>query len=172
MKYRIRVKKEGEDESKAMWEDVEDDKCMIIEEAWFSARALVQRFNETLHPGETPRVFLNVEADESTEFAKGKHSWSKWSLVTEAGGYDIYRCETCDITGKRYEVEPEIIRDSKYKAKVYARCDTAQEYLKRNECPECGTEGETISGQSKKYRYCRSCDNVFLTSKWRERRKE
>lgn len=129
MKYRIRTKNEGDDDSKARWEDAEDDKCMIVEEAWFSARAMVQRFNETLRPGERPRVLLNVEADESTEFAKGKHTWRKWSLVTEAGGYDIYKCETCGITGKRHGLEPEIIRDPK--AKVYARCDTAQEKLKR-----------------------------------------
>lgn len=65
------------------------------------SEALVERFNATLRPGETPRVFtgkVRLLLGESVRL----HTWEKASLVTESGGYDRMRCTVCLATGKRY----------------------------------------------------------------------
>jgi len=41
------------------------------------------------------------------------HDWEKASLVTEAGGYDRYRCVRCGAKGKRYGVEETVRPDRK-----------------------------------------------------------
>ena len=78
-------------------------------ERW--ARELVQHFNDTLRPGEKPRVILGVEirnvTEDVAEKTKLEHVWEKTNLVTiEKRGqmYDTARCTRCGATSKRFGV--------------------------------------------------------------------
>lgn len=99
-------------------------------ETW--GRALIDSFNATLRPGERAREFVRVEIH--GEVAPIEHAWTKTSLVTqmEPGGrmFDAMKCDRCGITGKRYGLAAHVERSHKYRAKVYARCDTAAEQLR------------------------------------------
>jgi len=135
MKFIMRMKKKGTPDSSAWDEPYERDNVKDIEGAREYAQEMVKRFNNSLRKHEQPRVLVDVVVDESSVDSKAAHNWSKTNLMTQVGqygSYDAYKCEDCGITGKRYGVR-DVTRDSKYRAKVYARCDTAQAQLKKLE---------------------------------------
>lgn len=88
------------------------------------AQSIVDYFNETLRPGEKPRELVRVEV--VAEVAPHDHDWEKMNLTTKMFNgrpYDIVRCTRCKIMGKRWGLA-KTRRDSQFKARVYARCDT------------------------------------------------
>lgn len=88
------------------------------------AQDIVDYFNRTLSPGEKARELVRVEV--VGVVAPIEHDWGKQNLTTKTINgkpCDIVKCSRCGITGKRYGLaKPK--RDSMYRAKVYARCDT------------------------------------------------
>lgn len=82
------------------WEEI-----LCLEE---TPEQCIEHFNETLRPWERPRELVAALP------MKAKcHSWEKFSLVTEAGGYDIYKCKICGAMGKRYGLQQIVIPDKK-----------------------------------------------------------
>lgn len=84
-------------------------------------------FNATLRAAESPRELISVEIVDSESSLIHEHTWGKENLVTIIKGgssYDIMKCSRCGITGKRYGFNGVQI-DSKYKAKIYATCESA-----------------------------------------------
>jgi len=73
---------------------------------------LIKRFNETLRPRESPREVVNVRP--IIKNLNRNHKWQKVSLVTEKGGYDVYRCAICGATGKRYGLAGFVTPDRKF----------------------------------------------------------
>ena len=109
---------------------VENDRGRMVEEydkpgiadpnVW--ARDTIARFNATLRPKELPRRLIEVRIGGVSEL----HQWEKHSVATimdHLGTYDTMRCRHCGITGKRFGLSGAIRRDSKFRAKKYAKCD-------------------------------------------------
>lgn len=112
-------------EVKETYEQITDDP-----EKW--GREIINWFNSTLRPHETKRVFVRCEFE--TEIPPPEHKWFKVTLMTKSNqygaSYDGMKCERCGITGKRYGLMAHTKPDSKYRLKVFARCDTSVEWLK------------------------------------------
>lgn len=91
--------------------------------AW--ATALIQRYNDTLRPGERARFLDRVELSEVADRQVNReHDWHKTNLVTvEYRGqyFDKMVCTRCKVTGKRYGVDS-VTHDAKFKAKKYMYC--------------------------------------------------
>lgn len=128
MKFTITVRNIGEERT---WTEPEErDGVTTLAEAEKWSRDTIDRFNDTLRPGESPRELISVTVDESSSGNIKKHDWEKSNLVTispQGGGafYDTYKCNRCGITAKRYGIGGDLFRDRKFKAKVYWRCDTS-----------------------------------------------
>lgn len=131
MKFKMRVhnNKDGKE-----W-DEEYNKPDAIDQA--SAEAVAQKlidyFNSTLRPYESPRTLVSVTLGDGN--ASLPHEWHKTNLTTimERGRqFDTAACSTCGITGKRYGLG-DVTRDPEYKAKGYSSCDTAQVLLARRD---------------------------------------
>lgn len=71
----------------------------------------LQNFNNSLRPGEQTRQL--IAAFPIKKDIPKEHEWEKYSLVTEIGGYDRYRCKKCGMFGKRYGLSDFIIPDKK-----------------------------------------------------------
>ncbi len=114
----LEVKTVGSD---ATWTEKYD--CKGDPGRW--AADLVSRFNAALRPGERPRELVAVRVLEDAPPAPD-HIWRKENLTTiidQVGpSYDVYRCERCGITGKRFGVGEGIRRDLRYGAKKYEKC--------------------------------------------------
>lgn len=107
-----------------VYEEIDTD----TNDAAFDAKQLLHFFNRTRRPGDIRRTFHSVEVLDKHSIEK--HDWRKTSLVTEAGGYDRMKCERCGITGKRYGLgQHGVIRDKKYSAVKYCRCDDAKKSM-------------------------------------------
>ncbi len=97
-------------------------------EQW--GRDIIKFWNSTVRPGEDKREFLGVELH--GEIPPPEHRWAKVTLMTQefrGSPVDKMQCERCQITGKRFGLLPNIKRDSQFRAKVYARCDTTMKHL-------------------------------------------
>ena len=92
------------------------------------AEGTIAMFNGTLRPGEQSRTLLQVK---TLEEDNGKfHQWTKlatgMSQSFRGQVIDKMYCTECGVTGKRFGLCPEVKIDSKYKKKIYQRCDTAK----------------------------------------------
>lgn len=90
---------------------------------------MIERFNETLRPGEKSRTLHAVSIHGKVD--PMSHDWEKQNLVTiEYLGrlYDVVKCMQCGITGKRHGVSMPV-RDHKFRAEVYRRCDLTKAHL-------------------------------------------
>lgn len=127
MKFKIRVASERS--PKGWWENYDKND---VDDAELWARQTIKRFNETLRPNESPRRLLEVVVIEAESHPD--HAWVKTNNFTlqarDGSLYDDIVCTTCGITGRRYGLT-HFVRDRKYKAKIYQRCDTAQVQLAR-----------------------------------------
>lgn len=119
MKFKIHVK----DDSSIWWEDYEKD----IPDAHQWAADTIDRFNNSLKPGEKQRELLEVKIIDSDN--EKFHRWVKrtdgMSVAFRGSTVDIMFCERCGITGKRYGLWGEVKIDSKYRKKAYRQCDTS-----------------------------------------------
>ena len=128
MKFRIKIADKDTPDN-FWWEEYEKN----IDDPMKWGKETINDFNEILMPNERERIFLDAEILDKD--AVKDHDWDKTNLISlkdRFGIYDIYKCRRCGITGRRYGFYS-VNRDSKYKAKVYARCDTALEHLKKKE---------------------------------------
>lgn len=118
-------------------------KDVVDPESW--ARETISNFNAGLRPGECARELLRVELINSTA-RHIAHAWSKQNLVTvdhHRLPFDRMQCTQCGITGKRYGLGVGgITRDSAFRAKVYARCDTTQEHVEKRHAKAASGHGE------------------------------
>jgi len=122
MKFRVKVSEGGD----PWWETF--DLATDDPKAW--AEETLDRFNDTRRSGDKFRVLHEVEILDVDSVER--HTWKKLSLVTEVnrhGHHDRMQCENCSITGKRYGIGGGVTVDSRYKSKVYQRCDTALKHM-------------------------------------------
>lgn len=127
MKFKIQCK--DVDGGEPWWEEYEKDITDPIK--W--GKGIVVFFNDTLRPGEKKREFISAEIIGDEESAE-LHSWDK-SIVGMSSNFrgrivDMMYCTKCGITGKRFGLKSNIVIDSKYKKKVFQKCNTAIEELK------------------------------------------
>lgn len=124
--FNLKAKKVGTDDSTAWLEEytynVPDDVTPEIK-----GKEIIDYYNSTLRPYEVARVFvdaIDIDTPQTEEYFKSettpklsvqplKHDWQKFSLVTEKGGYDIYRCSTCGAKGKRFGLSSIVTPDKK-----------------------------------------------------------
>lgn len=94
-------------------------------------RAMVESFNVSLRPHESPREIVKIK--EITRCLPLEHDFRKQNLMTEKGnggfGFDRYRCERCGVTAKRYGLSPSMTRDRKFKDSVYQYCASSMKKL-------------------------------------------
>ena len=130
MKFQIRTKIVGDPDSKSWIEDY--NKETKNPQEW--AKETIKRFNGSLRGFEKARVLLDVIVlgdEDNVEL----HDWFKrtdgMSESFRGSIVDIMECRKCRIKGKRYGLGTQVIRDSKYKAKAFNKCNTGIELLKK-----------------------------------------
>lgn len=142
MQFKMHVKPNNRNDS--WWEDYDKPEAVDQVSAEREAQKIIDFFNSTLRPYESPRTLLAVVLIETNGAASKSfkaHEWEKTNLVTvhERGRYfDRLVCPKCGVTAKRFGVTS-IVIDPKYKAKVYRDCDTAREWLQSVNEPEAGS---------------------------------
>lgn len=130
MQFKIQVKPDNQETS--WWEDYDKPEVSDQASAEKVAQGIIDYFNRTLRPYESPRTLLAVvlggNGTATTAKSFQAHAWEKTNLVTvhERGQYfDRLLCPNCGVTAKRYGVTS-ILIDPKFKAKGYKSCDTAK----------------------------------------------
>lgn len=121
MKFVIKVQHSDGGE---IWdEDYDQLSVKNLKDAQKWSQALIQKFNDTLRPGEKPRKMVSVSLAGESE--SQPHDWQKMNLVTvmdpRLGFYDILQCRVCGITAKRFGLDRVLI-DRKFRAKKYQKC--------------------------------------------------
>jgi hypothetical protein len=97
-------------------EDYNRAEILNLQEAAVWGENLIQRFNNSLRPGETPRKYVGVEEAPDSD-ALIPHEWQKTNLVTIIKGLQVYDtaiCLRCNITAKRFGLDGYTI-DPKFK---------------------------------------------------------
>ncbi len=143
MNFKMRAKHDGDNDAAGFWEEFDKPGVTDQASAEAAAQGLIDFFNDTLREGERRRVLLKVvylgrngegNARKLSSAQREEHDWHKQSLITERGGYDRMECSKCGITGRRYGFgNVGIRRESAFKAKGFAYCDTARVLLARRE---------------------------------------
>ena len=130
MKFKIQCKHKGADDSKAWWENY--NKKVENPQKW--AEETVDEFNATLRPHEKPRELIGVQVLEDDN--NGFHNWYKLtagqSVPFKGSIVDLYKCDKCGMSGKRFGISSHIKNDSKFKGKAFDRCDTAKVKIAEN----------------------------------------
>jgi len=139
IQVKAKIKNKGSDDASAWIEklDVNSEKT-----AKQDVENIVERFNNGLRTGELPRELVCIMTEEGSTPSM-KHIWRKTNLVTLTKGlsiYDTYSCSACGITGKRYGLSEDIVRDKKYAAKKYSKC--GWHLKKKKRCPGTNTNKE------------------------------
>ncbi len=124
--FKMFVKVKGSDDSTAWDEEYRRDE----DDAQAIAQGIIDNWNRTLRPHEKARELVRVEliSDKADPIA---HQWEKQNTITikdSLGLYDVYKCQRCKITGKRFGLSQDIKLDSAYRAKYHNNCG---EVLKR-----------------------------------------
>lgn len=127
MKFKIHIKNSDND----WWEDFNKPEVHDQGSAETCSKRMIDRYNDTLYPGDKPRTLLEVVFGEGKE--SESHDWQKVNLMTLKGQYAMYdemRCKNCGITGKRYGLEG-VSLDSQFGAKAFQHCNTSRELLQK-----------------------------------------
>jgi hypothetical protein len=85
-------------------EKYSDPEVTDLDTAWRAGLAMVNRFNDTLQPGQHLRTLRGVHFIGNSE-GPLPHEWRKVNLITEVKGgqmFDRYECTRCGVTGKRF----------------------------------------------------------------------
>jgi hypothetical protein len=97
-------------------------------EKW--GKSIIESFNATLRPHERLRVFLGIEIlgdKDNSELHEWEKMTSGMSVQFRGRHCDIMLCKKCGITGKRYGLSSAIKIDSKYRKKIYRKCNTSKQ---------------------------------------------
>lgn len=120
MKFKILVKNKNEE----WWEDYN----INTDDPEKLSSGMVNSFNDSLRPGESPRKLLKVEIISEKNI---KHDWIKrtdgMSVLFRGEHVDLIYCGKCGITGKRYGMGNPTRIDSKYRLKKYQTCTWQEE---------------------------------------------
>ncbi len=126
MRFRIEVGPKGKP-AEAWWENFDEEEVVDEATAKAWADATLQRFNDTLRPGEEPRRFTGRA--ELLGAGKKEHRWHKLNITTQSdhrGHFDMMRCEVCRAEGRRYGFgERGVKRAAAWKAKKWVNCPGA-----------------------------------------------
>ena len=128
MKFRIKVKRL--DDGHEWWESYEED--TPDPQKW--AEEIVAWFNSALKPNESGRKLLCVEVVgdcKNVELLAWEKDIKGMSVYFRGSCVDIMYCKRCGITGKKFGLSGNIKIDSKFKKKVFRKCNTAREALGR-----------------------------------------
>ncbi len=96
------------------------------------AEDVITNFNNTLKLGEETRTLIDVMILDTNN--DKWHHWVKQSMMPvqfRGSMIDLYRCDKCGITGKRYGSSGTIVIDSKYRQKIYKQCNTARAIMSK-----------------------------------------
>lgn len=123
IRFKLVWKHPGAADSTAITESY--DKITADPAQW--CRDIIKWYNDGLRPGEQAREFIRCEVEGVVPTAE--HKWVKKTAMTQDNNrgrvYDGMICDRCGITGKRFNLNSHVKIDSKFKLKVYQRCDTS-----------------------------------------------
>lgn len=125
------------------------------------AQEIVDQFNSDR---DAERVVLSAKKIDDSK----QHDWQKKSLVTERGGYDIYRCTGCGALGKRQGLNDYVAPDKgtpKY-------CGEKKPFFKKSGPTDLSYLKNNLAIALERYRLAPSEARKKSIAKWRERLNE